>query len=75
MKLHHEELQRPLGVLIGICTAVVPPRLTGNQLPAAKCPLKKCNILEHDSPLMYTELVHILINEKSFPVLEKTNPI
>jgi len=41
MKFHHEELQWLLGVLTGIGTAVVPPRQTGNPLPAARYPLKK----------------------------------
>jgi len=74
MKLHHEEPQWLLGVLIGIDTAVVPPRQTGNPLPAARYPLKKYNISEHGSSCIYIEL-HILINETSFPVLVETNPI
>lgn len=36
---------------------------------------KKYKISERGSPLMYSELVHILINERGFPVLEETNPI
>ena len=34
---------------------------------------KKTKISEHDVLLMYIELLHILINEKTFLVLEETN--
>jgi hypothetical protein len=44
MKYHHEELCWLLDVLTGTGTAVVPPRQTGNPLPAARYPLKKYKI-------------------------------